>query len=141
MEISQWNQGDNDLHARVHLSESARLALQWWSSQHNLGRGSPTHPLKPHHMVYSDASIEGWGGHTQGLEVAGLWTRAQTQYHINSLVMMAVHNVLIHWKDIFVNSVVLVGTDNSTVVAYLNKQETCAPWQDAYCFGQPNTTS
>ena len=64
---SQWNQADNDLHARVYLSESARLALQWWSSQHNLGRGSPTHPLKPHHMVYSDASIEGWGGHTQGL--------------------------------------------------------------------------
>ena len=54
--------------------------------------------------------------------MSGLWTRTQTQYHINSLEMMAVHNVFTHWKDIFVNDVILVGTDNSTVVAYLNKQ-------------------
>lgn len=42
--------------------------------------------------------------------------------HINQQELQAVFLALIHWEDQCRGNVVLVSTDNTTVVAYINKQ-------------------
>ena len=49
-------------------------------------------------------------------------TTVGTQTHLNLLELQAIVLAMIHWEPEFVNQVVLVATDNTTVVAYINKQ-------------------
>ena len=57
----------------------------------------------------------------------GLWSdrkKKKKKLHINVLELKAVSLALRDFKDQCQNQTVLVGTDNSTVVAYINKQGT-----------------
>ena len=53
----------------------------------------------------------------------GLWSDREKRLHINVLELKAVSLALRDFKDQCQNQTVLVATDNSTVVAYINKQE------------------
>ena len=52
----------------------------------------------------------------------GLWSDQEKRLHINVLELKAVSLALRDFKDQCQNQTVLVATDNSTVVAYINKQ-------------------
>ena len=52
----------------------------------------------------------------------GLWSDKEKRLHINVLELKAVSLALQSFKDQGQNQTVLVATDNSTVVAYINKQ-------------------
>ena len=52
----------------------------------------------------------------------GLWSPQEKGLHINVLELKAVFLALRHFKDQCQDQTVLVATDNSTVVAYINKQ-------------------
>ena len=52
----------------------------------------------------------------------GLWSDREKRLHINILELKAVSLALRDFKDQCQNQTVLVVTDNSTVVAYINKQ-------------------
>ena len=52
----------------------------------------------------------------------GLWSEWEERLHINVLELKAVSMALQRFKDQCQNQTVLVATDNSTVVAYINKQ-------------------
>ena len=52
----------------------------------------------------------------------GLWSVQEKRLHINILELKAVSLALQRFKDQCQNQTVLVATDNSTVVAYINKQ-------------------
>ena len=52
----------------------------------------------------------------------GLWSDREKRLHINVLELKAVSLALRDFKDQCQNQTVLVATDNSTVVAYINKQ-------------------
>ena len=52
----------------------------------------------------------------------GLWSDREKRLHINVLELKAVSLALRNFKDQCQNQTVLVATDNSTVVAYINKQ-------------------
>ena len=54
--------------------------------------------------------------------VSGKLSPEQRQLHKNNLELIAVRLALLHWEKILLDSVVLVSTDNSMVVAYINKQ-------------------
>ena len=122
LKMSQWSQAYHSRWMRVPLSEKARRALEWWSSENNLHKGSPTHPLRPHHQIFSDASMVGWGAHLEMETVSGKWTVEESTLHINNLELLAVCKTLQHWETRLQNSVVLIASDNSTVVSYINKQ-------------------
>jgi hypothetical protein len=54
--------------------------------------------------------------------VSGVWSLVQQQEHINLLEMRAVLLALQHFKTLLVSKAVVLATDNTTVVAYLQNQ-------------------
>ena len=77
---------------------------------------------RPQYPSLSDASNEGWGDHLEQNSTQGLWSPQEKGLHINVLELKAVFLALRHFKDQSQDQTVLVATDNSTVVAYINKQ-------------------
>ena len=73
-------------------------------------------------QLFTDASNEGWGAHLNQCSTKGLWSEGEKRLHINVLELKAVSLALRSFKDQCLNQTVLVATDNSTVVAYINKQ-------------------
>ena len=73
-------------------------------------------------LLFTDASNEGWGAHLDQNSTKGLWSDREKRLHINVLELKAVSLALRDFKDQCQNQTVLVTTDNSTVVAYINKQ-------------------
>ena len=64
----------------------------------------------------------GWGTHLDQSSTKGLWSDREKRLHINIPELKAVSLALLYFKDQCQNQRVLVATDNSTVVAYINKQ-------------------
>ena len=73
-------------------------------------------------QLFTDASNEGWGTHLEQTSAKALWSDREKRLHINVLELKAVSLALQSFKDQRQNQKVLVATDNSTVVAYINKQ-------------------
>ena len=85
-------------------------------------KGSDLHPKDHSIKLFIDASNEGWGAHLGLASTKGLWSEKEKSLHINVLELKAVSLVLQSFKDQCQNQTVLVATDNSIVVAYINKQ-------------------
>ena len=88
----------------------------------NVMRGADLHPKDHSIQLFTDASNEGWGAHLDQSSTKGLWSDREKRLHINVLELKAVSLTLRSFKDQCQNQTVLVATDNSTVVAYINKQ-------------------
>jgi ribonuclease HI len=79
------------------------------------------HPV-PSLTLYTDSSLQGWGAFLEGKSASGVWSLVQQQEHINLLEMRAVLLALQHFKTLLVSKAVVLATDNTTVVAYLQNQ-------------------
>ena len=79
-------------------------------------------PPIPDIQIFTDSSMKGWGAHTLNLEVSGVWSPNERTLHINNLELRAVVLALKHWERVVIGKTILVAIDNSTVVAYINKQ-------------------
>ena len=55
-------------------------------------------------------------------QISGTWTRTDHKLHINCLELKAVISALQHWAPVLQGHQVMIATDNSTVVSYINKQ-------------------
>ncbi len=64
----------------------------------------------------------GWGATFNGHAVSGVWTDPQLHWHINCLELLAVHLALNRLKRRLRGEHVLVRTDNTATVAYINRQ-------------------
>ena len=106
----------------VPLREDARLALTWWLDSRKLSPGVPLVPPSPSVMIFTDSSTEGWGGHWNQREISGLWSTQDRDLHINLLELRAAFLVCNEWEELLRNQSVLIMSDNSTVVAYINHQ-------------------
>ena len=127
----RWNH-TMGLKAPVMVSASVIQALQWWLSADNLRQGLPFQPLVPALTVGTDASKEGWGGHAvvQGVKAlfGDLWSVPETRLHINVLEMRAVRLTLQHLEPHIRGRHLLVECDNTSTVAYINKQGGVLSW-------------
>ena len=85
--------------------------------------GQPLHPLKHALQIFTDASKEGWGAHLNEHTARGTWSLPENKLHINHLELKAVFLALKEFQDLISNNIILVATDNTTVVAYINKEE------------------
>ena len=85
-------------------------------------KGADLHPKDHSIQLFADASNEGWGAHLDQSSTKGLWSDREKRLHINVLELKAVSLALRSFKDQCPNQTVLIATDNSTVVAYINKQ-------------------
>ena len=68
------------------------------------------------------ASKEGWGAHLNECTARGSWSVPESRLHINYLELKAVFLALKEFQDLCVGKIVLLVTDNTTVVAYINKE-------------------
>ena len=85
-------------------------------------RGADLHPKDHSIQLFTDASNESWGAHLDQSSTKGLWSDLEKRLHIIVLELKAVSRALQSFNDQCQNQTVLVATDNSTVVAYINKQ-------------------
>ena len=103
-------------------TEAIAAHLDWWQNPSNMMRGADLHPKDHSIQLFTDTSNEGWGAHLDKSSTKGLWSDQEKRLHINVLELKAVSLALRSFKDQCHNQTVLVATDNSTVVAYVNKQ-------------------
>ena len=103
-------------------TEAIAAHLDWWQNPSNVMKGADLHPKDHSIQIFTDASNEGWGAHLDQNSTKGLWSDREKRLHINILELKAVSLALRSFKDQCQNQTVLVATDNSTVVAYINKQ-------------------
>ena len=95
--------------------------LNWWLQEDNV-LGQPLHPLQHALQLFTDASREGWGAHLGDHTARTLWSLPKSKLHINMLDLMAVLLALKEFQDQCRGQVVLIATDNTTVVSYINKE-------------------
>ena len=96
-----------------------RLVAEPHKCAERCGPSSQRHSIQ----LFTDTSNEAWGAHLSQSSTKGLWSDGEKRLHINVLELKAVSLALRSFKDQCQNQTVLVATDNSTVVAYINKQE------------------
>ena len=96
--------------------------LDWWLNEDSVLRGQPLHPLSHALQLFTDASNEGWGAHLGDSTARGVSSNQDSCRHINVLELKAVFLALKSLKHLCKCQIVLVATDNTTVVSYINKE-------------------
>ena len=123
----QWHLKNNwrvpeSLEKVIPIPRSLHPHLRWWLEEDNVLKGQPLHPLQHALQIFTDASKEGWGAHLNEHTARGSWSVPESKLHINYLELKAVFLAIREFQDLCVNNIVLVATDNTTVVAYINKE-------------------
>ncbi len=78
------------------------------------------------------------GSHVQRARSIRVWTGPQLHWHINCLELLAVRLALSRLRGRLQRKDVLVRTDNTATVAYINRKAVCAP---VACRNSPATSS
>ena len=123
----QWHLKNNwrvpeSLEKVIPIPRSLHPHLKWWVEESNMLQGQPLHPLKHALQIFTDASKEGWDTHLNEHTVSWTCSLSESKLHINYLELKAVFLALKEFKDLCENNIVLIATDNTTVVAYINKE-------------------
>ena len=106
----------------IPVPQSLYPHLDWWLDENNVLNGQPLHPLQHAVQLFTDASNEGWGAHLGDFTARGVWSPLESLLHINFLELKAVLLALRKFEHVCKGQIVLVATDNTTVVSYINKQ-------------------
>ena len=104
-------------------SALARKDLHWWASCPNTLTPRSLKPFNPQLIITTDSSSTGWGAFTsQNEEAYGFWSDEDSIRHNNILetkaVLLAFQSLLRDSNNISV----LVRSDNSTTISYINNQ-------------------
>ena len=123
----QWHLKNNwrvpeSLEKVIPVLRSLHPHLRWWLEESNVLSGQPLHPLKHAVQIFTEASKEGWGAHLSARTARGTWSLPESKLHINHLELKAVLLALKEFQDLGSNNIVLVTTDNTIVVVYINKE-------------------
>ena len=110
------------LEKEIPVPRSLHPHLLWWTKETDVLIGQPLHPLSHAIQIFTDASKEGWGAHLGDFTARGIWSVPESHLHINFLELKAVLLALKSFQHLVQGKVVLVATDNTTVVAYINKE-------------------
>ncbi|XP_060750593.1 uncharacterized protein LOC132862550 [Tachysurus vachellii] len=114
--------------SRRHLNRPVRVthacveALRHWKGPVTFRSGIPLGAVSSRITLTTDASLKGWGATLMGRTVNGAWPPQLVHEHINYLELLAVWLALKHFLSFLRGRHVLVKTDNTTVVAYINRQ-------------------
>ncbi len=106
---------------RVGISQQCRRSLSPWTDLAFLQAGVPLEQVSRHTVVTTDASSTGWGATCNGQAASGLWTGPRLLWHINCLELWAVHLALRQFRPLLLGKHVLVRTDNTAAVSYINR--------------------
>jgi hypothetical protein len=123
-----WTMALDSREMQVVITPEIKQHLCWWTETQALEEGVPLTRFKPDLTVFTDASSEGWGAHLKGIEVSGVWNSEERKLHINILEMKAVKLALERFATTIQSKAVLIATDNTTVLSYLNNQGGTRSW-------------
>ena len=93
-----------------------------WKRGEFLHRGAPLGSIEHRVTVTTDASTRGWGTICRGMAVNGLWSASQAKLHINVLELLTVLLALRHFLSMLSRQHVLVRSDNTSAIAYINRR-------------------
>ncbi|PIK54168.1 putative TBC1 domain family member 2A [Apostichopus japonicus] len=113
---------DPDKTTLIYRSEEVTQHFRWWLDPNNWSSGVPFAIQLPMTSITTDASLSGWGAHWSNRTAWGTWSQTETSLHINILEMMAVKRALEAFNDHVQGTITTIFTDNTTVVAYINRQ-------------------
>ena len=105
------------------LSNEAKKELLWWLN-HIQYAFSPISREKPSHEIRTDASGSGWGATNMHIHTGGRWNESELEKakdnEINFLETLAIGFGLKSFHNQTMNAHVLIRSDNTTAVAYIN---------------------
>jgi len=110
-----------DLTQRIPLSVGARGDLNWWAANVVASNGRPLFDPEPSLVIYSDASLSGWGASCGNVSTGGLWTVNHLNWHINDLELQAAFYALKCFAADLYDCSVLLRMDNTTAISYINR--------------------
>ena len=116
----RWDR--RSLSQQIKILPFDRRVLHWWTLRSNVMQGVSLIPYRTQVTIFTDASLAGWGAHTNSLTVSGIWPPAWRHFTINWLEMQAIKLALIEFLPAIKCKHVLIMSDNKTAVAYINKQ-------------------
>ena len=106
--------GENNSHSKILASPSEVVAG---------GRPCSLRPtITPSKTPIANISKEGWGAHLNKHSARGSWSLPESKLHINYLELKVVFPALKEFQDLCSDKIVLIATDNTTVVSYINKE-------------------
>ena len=81
----QWHlkthwQYPQSLDLKIPVSNLLKSHLQWWKDTKNLKMGCPLHPQEHSTLIFTDASNQGLGAHSQYMTVSGNWTDQENYF-------------------------------------------------------------
>ena len=119
-----WKPHILPLDHQVTINSMIKFHLKWWMNTNRFSQGMPIHPPDPKIFLYMDANQYGWGAHLEPMSLSfhGRWLEDQSQLHICMLEKMAIRFALIKALKSIHHSCVMISTNNTTVVSYINKQ-------------------
>lgn len=117
-----WKPITNDLEMIVPVTQHLKQHLHWWLNQANITKGRSLAQWSNSVTITTDASKIGFGGHMNNQLYQGIWTKTEAQQHINMLELEAVCRTVAYFLPALQNRNVLLRSDNTTVVQYINKQ-------------------
>ena len=79
-------------------------------------------PSKHALQIFTDASKEGWVSHLNEHTARGDWSFPESKLHLNYVELKTIFLALKEFQDLCSNNIVPITTDNTTVVAYINKE-------------------
>ncbi len=122
--LFHWVAHRCSLDMSIPLSRDFKRHLRWWAKRDRYLAGVLMSQPEPELFLTTDASKVGWGAHLEplGLMFQGTWSVEQSKNIVNMLELRAVSLALNQAVHKVAGKVIQVSTDNTTVVAYLNKQ-------------------
>ena len=120
--LSRWTPAVQEWNLLIRLGPWFRRAVRKWSDEAWLSQDMPLVLPPVSTEIFTDASLQGWGAHLGSRCVQGVWSRDQATLHINILEALAVELALHALESDLQGPLVSVVSDNTSVVAYLNRE-------------------
>ena len=115
-----WHDRENK-NILIPITPACKDALSWWLKSTNVMPGVPLQYPPAQLTIFTDSSDTGYGASLDNLHFSGKWNAAQKLMHINFLELLCVKLALFHFLDRVRGKVVLIATDNTSVVCYINR--------------------
>ena len=113
--IKALRKNKGDFEKQMWVSKEGKEDIYWWLD--NLENSRQIRLSDPDLELFTDASLLGWGAHTETLQTGGKWHESELA-HINVLELKA---ILFGLKSLcrFSNKHIKIRTDSTTALAYV----------------------